>query len=370
MKILFVNRLFQDVAGGIERISVDLMNGLIERNYSVELLSWDKHGAEARYPMNTEIIWHKIGTGDRHKKTGWVGRLIRLIKIRRLIIKVKPDVVLAFQHGPFFTLAIALLFSNIPIIAAERSGPSKLDFIKAKKWKFLIFQTYRLASLITVQFSDYVKGYPAYLHSRIVHIPNSVQPVTHRANPAKRENGSKQLLCVGRLSYPKNQSLLIEAFSLIEDSFKDWNLVFVGDGENEVALNKLVKEKNLQSRVLFYPNVRDVNKFYLESQILCLPSQWEGFPNVVAEAMAHGLPVVGYEGCSGVSHLVDSGLNGLLAKGNANPETLAYSLAILMGDPVLRCEMGREAALSIKKYDSKIILDRWEEAFKKVVHKI
>ena len=125
-------------------------------------------------------------------------------------------------------------------------------------------------------------------------------------------------------------------------------------------------EKCRKHRILFYPATKDVNHFYINSHLFCLPSEWEGFPNVVAEAMAHGLPVIGFSDCSGVNQLVNSGETGLLASGNADPNSLANALVSLMSDGGLRSKMGSNGAIAIKKYSPKNILNQWEVALKKV----
>jgi glycosyltransferase involved in cell wall biosynthesis len=267
---------------------------------------------------------------------------------------------IAFQDGTFLATATAALGLGIPVVAAERNAPQRFDHLRAGKRRGLIFHTFRLADCITVQLDDYVEGYPLYLRSRIVSIPNPVRPAAALAGPEGMPGCTRYLLSVGRLSYQKNQSALIEAFALIVGQAPTWRLILVGAGEDEVKLKRLVSEKGLADRADFTGAVKDVERYYLDSHLFCLPSRWEGFPNALAEAMAHGLPAVGYSGCAGVGQLIANGQTGLLAEGNGSPESLAAALLPLMNDDAMRRRMGAAAAMAMSEYAPGVVFDRWE----------
>lgn len=366
MKILFVNRLFQDISGGIERMSIAMMSELCRRGIEIELLSWDKAGAEAYYPLEKDIIWHHLNMGNAEKKAGWVLRLKRQIAIRRIIKRIKPDVIIAFQHGPFLAIALAAIGLRIPIIAAERNAPQRYDHLRVGKRRSLIFQTFRLADRITVQLDDYINGYPEYLRNRITSIPNPVYKASVLANPEGEFDENLQLLTVGRLSYQKNQEVLIEAYSRLIKDFPQWRLVIVGDGEDKLKLIKLVTIKGISERVEFAGAVKDVEVYYQKSHLFCLTSRWEGFPNALAEAMAHGLPVVGFEECAGIGQLISDGKTGCLAKGNGSVESLIESLLPLMKSNDLRKQMGARAVKAMEKYNPVDIFDQWEALFREI----
>ena len=363
MKVLFVNRLFHDISGGVERMAIAMMNELCVRGHTIELLSWDRSHAETYYPLDKRVVWHRLDMGDAMKKAGWRLRIRRQLAIRCLLAQSRPDVIIAFQQGPFLAVAVAALGLGIPVIAAERNAPQRFDHLRAGKRRRFIFQTFRLADRITVQMDDYIEGYPRYLRKRIVSIPNPVRPALALAKPAGQSGETKRLLSVGRLSYQKNQTVLIEAFAQLADQLPDWHLILVGDGEDELKLKQWVADKGLEDRVEFVGAVKEVEPYYLSSHLFVLPSRWEGFPNALAEAMAHGLPVVGYAGCAGVSHLITHEKTGFLAEGNGSVESLTEALYILMRDSDARQRIGADAAAAMLEYAPPAIFDRWERLF-------
>ena len=368
MKLLFICRSFHNMAGGIERMAIMMMNEMCARGHNVSLLTWDQEGAEAFYEMDDRIKWYKLASGSHHEKAGVKLKIQRMLKFRKIMKKISPDVAMAFQQGTFLSSKLYSVGLGISFIAAERESPGRFDHLECGKHRDRLYQYFRLADKITVQCKSYIKEYPAYLHSKIVAIPNPVKQVSKYANPAGEEGQRKKLLCVGRLGYQKNQTVLIRAFSKILEDLPEWDLVFAGDGEDRKKLEDLVKELNLQGRVGFLGAVKNVSELYTTSHLSCLPALWEGFPNAVAESMAHGLPVVGFKGCMGMSDLIDDGVNGALADGNNNDEALSQTLNSIMEDDDLRVLMGKKAIEAIKKYEPSHVFDQLEALFKEFDH--
>ena len=133
---------------------------------------------------------------------------------------------------------------------------------------------------------------------RILQFGSRWQAGTSPAHQRKSsgDNGRYILLSVGRLSYQKNYGTLIESFAPLAAAFPNWDLTIVGDGEDRETLMSLVAARGLTGRVLFPGASKSIEQFYARAHCFVLPSRWEGFPNALAEGMAHGLPCVGYAG--------------------------------------------------------------------------
>lgn len=360
MKILFAWRQYNQMAGGVERTSIELMNEMCARGHEIHLVSWDNADAKPYYTMDERINWFKIDCGDSSIRANFFTRLKRILIIRNLVKDIKPDVVLAYMDGIFLAVKVSILGLGIPVIEAERCAISRFKFIGSPLKTAFILHSLRMAKKITVQLESYREQYPKFLWAKILPISNPVKPAVVYANTAGEQGGGKKiLLSVGRLAYQKNYTLLINSFSQIAKDFPDWNLIIVGGGDEKEALESLIEDKKMRGRIILQGEMQNVEALYQTSNLFCLPSRWEGFPNSLAEALSHGLPCIGLKDCAGVNDLIIHHSNGLLS----TPETLELDIARLMKDSSLRQRMGVQAIASVQKYAPEKIFDQWESLF-------
>lgn len=366
MRILFNSRKYDKIAGGVERMSIALMNEMVLRQHEVELMSLDPVTATTFYPLAHEVRWTRIPIGDPGRRANPPEVIGRLSAMRKVVDRFRPHVAIGFQQGAFVSVAAASAGKGIPLIAAERNAPQRFEHLKDGHGRTFQYLSFRLAKVVTVQFDGYREHYPIPVQRKIVSIPNPVSPSASLSDPVACERARKILLCVGRLSYQKNQRVLVEAFSLLASQFPDWDLVLVGEGEDRPALEAMIRSLDLSERVRLEGAQADVSSYYQAAQLFCLPSRWEGFPNVLAEAMACGLPSVGFADCAGTNVLIAPGQSGLLAGPAGTARALAEPLASLMSDPSRRKTMGAHARSMISQYEPRRVFDRWEALFAEV----
>jgi glycosyltransferase involved in cell wall biosynthesis len=361
MRMMFVARALGNMAGGVERMVTAVMNEMVARGHQTALFSWDLADAKAFYPMAKEIRWYKLDMGDPMQKAGSRMLLKRLPKVRRMVREFNPEVIVCFQGGPFMAMRVFTLGMGIPLIAAERTSPLIYEHANSSRQRFIERQAFRTAKLITVQVERYRTFYPEYLRHKIVTIPNPVAPARRLAMAATPgPYGRYRLLSVGRLGYQKNIGVLIDAFAELAPGFPDWDLRIVGEGEGRKDLEAQIIRLTLSGRVALPGATTDVESEYVAAQLFCLPARWEGFPNALAEALAHGLPSVGFDGCAGVPDLIMAGESGILAEGNNDAATLTDALAKLLGAHELRARMGEAARASMVQYAPTAMFDLWE----------
>lgn len=342
-------------SGGAERMLLRLAQDMSARGHDVHIISWDRPEAKAFYPLSDAIHWHRLGFAK-----GGRDKVRRTFELSRLLKQIRCQVFVGFVMSADKTVYAACLFANVPIVAAERNSPEMYDLKFGVLVKAFYMGLFILAKRIVVQIEAYRKGYPRWLERRIEAIPNPVKPATTLARPAVRGESGWTLLCVARLEEQKNLEALVRAFAMLAPELIDWRLHIVGEGGLRGALTKLVSDLSLSGRVFLPGPVNDVEAEYAGANLFCLPSRWEGFPNALAEAMAHGLPAVGYAGCPGVNAIIHDGIDGLLAPGNGNPFTLADSLRMLMADSEKRAQMGEQARSLAQRFSPECIADRWE----------
>ncbi len=364
LKLIFVARKFANMAGGLERISIDLMNEMARRGYLVGLMTWDENAAVTHYPLDARVNWLKLDIGNPEIRSGMVERLARLRRFRTFVKEFCPDVILGFQSGAALFSRVATLGLGIKILAAERVSPDMWKYVRTGlTYRILDVYSLALADRITVQFPDYRQRYPRILWRKIVAIHN---PVFHRIAESRTENTSSEkiLLYVARFCFQKNHELLINAFAQLSDSFRDWKLVLAGDGEYDDRVRAQVLRMGLQDRVVFCGAVRDVDSWYRRADLVAFPSYFEGFPNALAEALAWGIPCVGLRDTLGVNSLIEDNVSGLLVE--ATPEAFARGLASLMSDPEARQRMSAAARAISSKYAPHSSYGLWDSLLRQM----
>lgn len=369
MRLLFAARAIDRMAGGVERMVIALASEMAAREHEVGLLTWDRAGAEAFYPISPSIQWFKLDLGDVTVKAGPLMRLRRAIAVRAIVRAFRPDVVTAFQGGVFKSLRLYCTGMRVPMIATERNAPTLYDHTSAgEKGRRDAFRAFRLARFLVVQCEAYREMHPSYLQKKLLAIPNPVYPAKAQASPhIPHTDGRFRLLSVGRFGYQKNFESLIEAYARLAARFPSWDMLIVGVGEDREKLETLIRERNLSSRIRLPGTTKDPASYYTSSHLFCLPSRWEGFPNALAEAMAHGLPAVGFAGSAGTNVLIDHDKTGLLATGNGDSETLAEALGALMEGAERRRVMGAAARAAMAQYAPEAVMDQWEEVFRRAL---
>ncbi len=140
------------------------------------------------------------------------------------------------------------------------------------------------------------------------------------------------VLAAGRLTEQKNFGLLINAFSIVVKKIPNAKLFIFGRGEENDALNNLIKQDGLEKNVFIHDFVSNLLKYMIRSDLFALSSNWEGFGNVLAEAMGCGVPLVSTDCPSGPREILEDGKYGILVDTN-NPDSLANAIVEQLINP-------------------------------------
>lgn len=198
----------------------------------------------------------------------------------------------------------------------------------------------------------------------VVAIGNAVFPAKYQAAPGGKKE--KHLIsCVGNVSGRKNQKLLVHAFAELADRYPSWNVEFWGEKSSHYArsMEEEIKAKHLEGRILLKGKTNRNEEVYRRSDIFCIPSTSEGFPQGLAEAMSAGLPCVGLKTCGGTNELIQEGKTGFLVDNDQG--ILSEALSALMDDGDLRIRMGKAGHELVQQYKPDRMWTMWEELIQK-----
>lgn len=185
------------------------------------------------------------------------------------------------------------------------------------------------------------RGAPA---DRVHFVPNAVKPPTVLATPFRDGVCSPRIVAAGRLHPKKGFDVLIAALALLRDQGQAFECEIAGEGDERAKLEGLIARHGLQDRVRLV-GWRDVPAFLATGDVFAFPSYQEGFPLVLLEAMAAGLPVVS-AAIPGPVEMIADGADGVLVP-PGDPAALAQALAGLIATPKKASELGVAARAKV-----------------------
>ena len=175
------------------------------------------------------------------------------------------------------------------------------------------------------------------------------EPLYERKNPEKFV-----IVTLGRLELQKNHFFLIGLASELKRRKLEFEILIGGDGSLMEELNKAIKEEGLEHNIKLVGFIHKARNFILSGDIFVLPSLWEGFGYVMAEAGLSKKPVIAFD-CSSMPEVIDDGKTGFLVPVN-DIKAFADKVQYLLENPKKRSVMGENGFEFVRqKFDSKII---------------
>lgn len=339
--------------GGMERVMSEIAMDFSKReNVELHLLMFGRK-REIFYPIPPNISIHKPSFEYTPKhRTYFTLRTISYI--RKELKRIHPDCVLSFGNYWNNLVLLSTLCTGTRVFVSDRSTPDE-DMGWFQNW--LRVKLYPRAAGVIAQTEKAKEVYQnMYRNDNMAVIGNPIRDVMVNTE-IKRE---KMVLSVGRLINTKHFDRLIKVFYEIDA--KDWKLCIVGGDalklHNSEKYESLVKELNLENRVILAGSQKNVDGYFSRASIFAFPSSSEGFPNAVGEAMAAGLPVISYDCVAGPSEMIENGNNGFLIP-VFDDEAMKEKLIYLMKHENERNRMGKYAKESIRNFDKGVVCQKF-----------
>lgn len=291
---------------------------------------------------------------------------IALVKLTRLLRQQRPQIVQSFLFHANILGTLAARFSRVPhvltgIRVAEHGRRSHIAL--ARSTSRLVDRHVCVSSAV----ADFMRnaGLPC---EKLVVIPNGVDLVRFESATACLPEslglpaGRQLLLFVGRLDEQKGANRLLEILPGVFADHAECDLALVGDGPARPALERRAAQLGLAGRVHFLGWRAEIPEILKASQLLVLPSKWEGMPNVVLEAMAAGRAVVAFD-VEGVAELLGPTGGPQIAERNSSAAFAAH-LRSLLEKPALRNELGIQNQRRVKQHFTlEQMVSRYEQLY-------
>lgn len=368
MKILFFVYVMSHY--GAQKATANLANHWASCGKEIIILSMDDRDLHF-IDLHPKIRRISINVTGKNQNTFFkiLYNIKRIYRVRKILKEEKPEFAIGIGRLESIILAIAAKkLKNIITIGSERTHPPMFPMGRINEK--LRIMTYPWLDTVTV----FVQKNADWLHKNIKNthvsiIPNAVsRPASSHGRDVEREmlfpkqKDTKILLSVGRLELEKGHDILIDVFSRLVQKYPDWMLVIVGEGSQECNLKKRARDKNIADLVFFPGHVENISQWYEASDLYVFPSRFEGFPNALIEAMAHGLAPISFDCDTGPADIIDHKINGLLIPPE-NAIMLQEALARLMGDQTLRAKFAAQAVQVQDRFSMERVSKMWDNLF-------
>lgn len=360
MKLLFASSSL--TAGGAERVLTEIVSHLSNCSEYVVTVA-TLYGREVDFFTLPDNV-HRIALNEARDSRSVIHavrqNIVRVRRLRKVIRDTSPDVIVSFMPEMNVLASLASLGLGRALVVTEHVDPEQ--WWPALPWRMLRRLTYRFASVL-VSVSGGVDGRFDWLPKgkrRVIH-----NPVNDAWFSVPTECSTRQpvILGMGRLVDQKGFDLLIAAFGKIAPRFKNWKLVILGEGSGRGELECLIVQLGLRDRVELPGHVADPRPWLRRVAIFALSSRYEGFGNVIVEAMACGAPVVSFNCPSGPSEIIQDHVTGRLVPPE-DVNALSDSLSELMESPAERARLAEQAYQSAKqRFSTSVIAKHWATLF-------
>lgn len=361
MKILYIVPNINN-EGGVSRVLSIKANYFLEKlGYDVHILTQNNGNSPLFYSFSKKIFFHDI------MLKGSCFEFINSYRkaLNNKIKAINPDIILVCDNGLKAYTIPFILKTKIPIVF-ECHGSIFIEEKKINKYQFLN------------QLKLLFKGYSVNKFSKFVALSNESlkewnvtngvvisNPLWFNTNQFPNLN-SKKVITVARHSYEKGLDRLLLIWEKVVEKYPDWKLEIYGKYSADLNLEQLAQSLKINDNVSFYEPIKDINYKYLNASFYIMTSHYEGFPMVLLEAMASGLPCVAYDCPCGPRAIIQNNENGFLVE-NGNLDAFVQKIELLIEDENLRIQMGQNAKNSISKYDLYIIMMQWKKLFEELI---
>jgi glycosyltransferase involved in cell wall biosynthesis len=375
--------------GGMERLAIYLHNHYKNQGYNVKVLKIIK--------LKTDIV--NFG-GDEYflsdidfTSMSFLSRLFFYLKaplsIRRLINNNNVNFSIAFgdMANVFSSLSFTGEFKIASIHAlksVEFTSKNFLNIIFKLAFKSSYYFLDKVVCISEAIKKDLITNcdfsFPEKL--KVIYNPHDINQMLSMSlepielNDELRLFEQDVILFLGRLSIQKSPWHLVKAFSQVVKNNNNLNLIFIGDGDDNVLkyLKILIEELNIKDKVFFLGRKSNPYQYLKKANVLALSSYYEGTPNVIVEAIANEVPIVTSNCTDGIIELMSNSqldqIGQLLEteSGIITPNFFKGSLSIPKNNELIEEEIlfakALDLVLSNKKYKEKLIENK-EKLLKK-----
>lgn len=339
--------------GGMERV-LGLKAGLLAARHEVYIITAAQKGRPDAFPLHPGVKRVDLGHSELFR-TAYRKSLDKCLR------EIKPDV------------TVSLCGKDIFVLPRLTDGSKKVGEFHFSHDKYLlkygrnpisILRTKRLekAAAALDAFVVLTKEDRERWVSAVPGVRQIYNPLTFSSTAAAPLSG-KRAVAIGRLVPQKRFGDAIKAWAAVAGKYPDWTLDIFGEGKERPYLEKLISASGLEGKVRLMGTTSRIRDELLQSSFILMSSSYEGFPMVLLEAAACGVPMVSYNCPSGPAEIIADGKNGFLVpSGDISALADACGRIISMD----RTPLGIASLETARNFSPEAIVSRWEKLFEEL----
>ena len=333
-----------DTWGGGEKWHLDIISSMNSQNYRIIYISSPSSPLSEKL-NELDIAGYQLSISNLSFMNPF-----KVLKLVRIFRKEKVGVLLTNLSYDMKVASIAGKLAGIPNIIYRRGSAIPLKNSKLNRYLFRKVLTHVVANSKETRRTLLANNSKLIPEHKIKVIYNGFTISRYHRDVVplyKAEAGEIILGCAGRLSEEKGHLHLLEMMKLLKDDPLKYRLLIAGEGKMLSTLEKNAKMLGVSEQVVFLGFVEDMPSFFRAIDMFLLPSRYEGFANVIGEAMASRLPVVAFD-VKSASEIVKHGETGYITGPNRVDE-MTVRVQELARDRGLRKNMGERGRARVEE---------------------
>mgnify|MGYP001257110375 CR=1 FL=1 len=350
--------------GGADKSLSRLINGLDSSKYEIIFISIKKPHIKTYLEKKIKIIHLKCSR-----------TILSITKVRKILKSFSSNEKIIFFSNQNFANIISFLilynFKNIRHVVFERNHIEELnisenlkDFLKKKIIKFLMKVLYKKADIVMGNARQLSEDLSKLTKAKVKTIYNpafdkSILKLSEKK--IKLINKKNIILNIGRLEKQKDQLIILKAIKNIEDVF----LIIIGYGTKKDQLSNFIKENKISNKVIILKNINNPYPYFKIASLFVLSSLYEGFPNVLTEAIMFKVPVISSNCKSGPAEILMK-KNGPQLFKVGNSDELEKKIRNFFKNKKIITKRNAFLHSKLNRFQKKIIINQFDKSFQEL----
>lgn len=361
--------------GGVERVT-SLLSKSLSDNYDISILTLNHFKNRYKFTGNYYTLQNNRIRQSRINKLFRLYWITNLVKIRKLLTILKPDLIISFTTYVNILAIFAkfILRFKTPLFISEHCNPVMQYKDKSRFYHFLIrifYTSNYINKFITI--SNDLQSIIARIYKvkmkKMINIYNPINLTKIKLMAKERiedyheifnDENIVKFISIGRLSEEKGYEHLINAFSKVKSELIQTKLFIIGEGPLRKRLKYMINAKGLQEEIILLGLKKNPFQYLNKADIFVLSSNFEALPMVLIEALACEKPIISTNCETGPNEILDNGENGILVD-IKNSEELADKMIFLANNQDICNKFSKIAIKRVKFFDIQHIKKIWIE---------